>query len=226
MGICCQSLQGEGKMEGQLECFERQLGLHSSEFLSASRQLEVYSSGHTIESVRVAMLAHSVGVKIKGKAVHGSAELLEYLETGTGWSQRKAAVLFALCCPGSNVPKAAYLSKLYGTQGGGMLISSLIEMVQTAVHMALRLIPAGAKAYYQAELGFEKVQELTIYCDQLNTAAERVVADLLLSAPPTTLSPPEMSLEIFQMKVVSGLLRALCSASLLRRLARVPQKAL
>lgn len=224
MGLCCQSQRGEGKLEGQLEAFEWLLGLHSCEFPYASRQLEVYSSGHVIESVRVPMLAHSVGVKIKGKAVHGSAELLEYLQTGAGWSQRKAAVLFTLCCPGSNVPKAAYLSKLYGTQGGGMLISSLIEMVQTAAHIALRLIPAGAKAYYQAELGFETAQELTNYCDQLNTAVERVVADLLLSAPPTTLSPPEMSPEIFQMKVVSGSLRALCSASLLRRLARVPQK--
>ena len=224
--MCCQSTQGEGKIEGLLEGFEHEIGLNNCEFPYASRQLEVYSTPQIIETVRVPMLTHSLGIKIKAKAVHGSSELLEYLETGAGWNLRRAGVLLVLCCPGSNLPKANYLTKLYGTQGGGVLLSSLIEMVETAVHIALRLIPAGAKAYYQAQLGAENAQELTSYCDQLNTAAERVAKDLLLSAPPTTLSPPEMSPDIFQIKVISGSLRAICNASLLRRLARVPQKAL
>lgn len=224
MGICCQSLQGEGKLETILEEFQRKIGLTNCDFAYASRQLEVYAATKVIETVRVPILAHSLGVKIKAKSIPGSEELLRFLEVEGGWSQRRAAVLCTLCCAGSNTVKAGFLTKLYGTVGGGVLMSNLAELVTEAVHIALCIIPSGAKIYYQNQLPTDQMQILTSYCDKLEAAAEKVKTDLLLSAPPTTQSPPEMSTDIFEIKVISGSLRALCSATLLRRMAHIPQK--
>jgi hypothetical protein len=215
MGTCCVSVRSEDKLEDFLTEYEIAFW-PNSDFSVCSKQIDIHGAAEGIHRVRIPMLIHSLGFKLKNEQIPGIKGIFEVVENEIGWNQRRLAVLCSLCCSGSNLEKAAYLLKMYGTDKRLISRDNAVELIADAVNFAVALIPKGAiealtqKGYSLAARRMEQ------YCNLLTNTVE----DLCLFLLTGIFSPGYAFImaETFNHQVCLGKLKCLCNSSVMRKL--------
>ena len=162
------------------------------------------------------MLAHSLGIKMRGDLLPGAASIFEYIHNDEGWIQRRVAVLCALCCAGSNSEKAQYLMRMYGTNMRLISRENMVELVADAVHISLNLMPKGAEDYLTSIVSTDLAQRVGRYANLLKNSVDDLCVFLLSECFTEGFS--FMMIETFYQKMTTTTLKCLCNSSHLRKL--------
>lgn len=217
MGQCCASVRYDDKLETIVRKYENELGWPSTQFDVFSKQIDIHSADGIVHQVRVPMLAHSLGIKLKGDMIPGARAIFDYIQSeDKGWICRRLAALGALTCQGNVTSKASYLLLTYGTERRLVTRENMVEMIADCVHIALSLIPTGAQEYMLINATPEIAERVSRYCNLLKHAVEDLCVFLL--AETFNDGRSFIMAERFTEKLQSSNLKCLCDASLLRRL--------
>ena len=218
MGQCCASVRQQDKLETLVTDYEQELGWPGTQFDVFIKQIEMHAAEGLVHVVRVPMLAYSLGIKIKGELVPGASAIFDYIkDPDEAWMERRLAALGTLLCQGTIRAKGSYLLQCYGSEKRLITRGDMVELVADCVHIALNLIPTGARECLETEDRVVLAGRMERYCNLLNHSVEELCVYLLADAfsDGRTFILAEKFLE----KLQSSNLKCLCDSNLMRRLA-------